>query len=123
MTPTTTAASAGGTAASRNAQLGPYDWTTRPAGAEPAAAPDRNATESTANVWVTAPAGAVTQTFAGLAVALLGGSAVGSALAGQVVQAQGPAVAFLLGGVPPVLAAVVVGVTIARRAAVPTAAG
>ena len=53
-----TAASAGGTAASRNAHLGPYAWTTRPAGADPAAAPDRNATESTANVWVTAPAGA-----------------------------------------------------------------
>jgi MFS family permease len=70
-----------------------------------------------------APAGSVTQTFAGLAVALLGGSAAGSALAGLVVQAHGPSVAFAIGGVPPVLAAVVVGVTIVRRAAVPSAAG
>jgi predicted MFS family arabinose efflux permease len=66
-----------------------------------------------------APAGAVTQTFAGLAVALLGGSAVGSALAGLVVQAHGPAAAFLLGAVPPALAAVLVGLTVVRRAAVP----
>jgi predicted MFS family arabinose efflux permease len=64
-----------------------------------------------------APPGAVTQTFAGLAVALLGGSAVGSALAGLVVQAHGPATAFRLGAVPPVLAAVLVGVTIVRSAA------
>jgi predicted MFS family arabinose efflux permease len=70
-----------------------------------------------------APAGAVTQTFAGLAVALLGGSAAGSALAGVVVQAHGPAAAFLAGGVPPLLAAAVVAVTIVRRAAVPSAAG
>ena len=70
-----------------------------------------------------APPGAVTQTFAGLAVALLGGAAAGSALAGLVVQAHGPAAAFLVGGVPPALAAVVVAVTIGRRAAAPTAVG
>jgi predicted MFS family arabinose efflux permease len=70
-----------------------------------------------------APAGAVTQTFAGLAVALLGGSAAGSALAGLVVQAHGPAAAFVLGAVPPALAAVVVGVTIVRRVAAPSGAG
>ena len=70
-----------------------------------------------------APAGAVTQTFAGLAVALLGGAAAGSALAGLVVQAHGPAAAFLLGAVPPALAAAVVAVTIGRRAAAPSAVG
>ncbi len=70
-----------------------------------------------------APAGAVTQTFAGLAVALLGGAAAGSALAGLVVQARGPAAAFLVGGIPLCLAAAVVAVTIGRRAAVPSAAG
>ena len=70
-----------------------------------------------------APPGAVTQTFAGLAVALLGGAAAGSALAGLVVQAHGPAAAFLVGAVPPALAAVVVAVTIGRRAAAPTAVG
>jgi len=70
-----------------------------------------------------APPGAVTQTFAGLAVALLGGAATGSALAGLVVQEHGVAPAFLLGAVPPALAAAVVAVTIGRRAAVPTAVG
>jgi predicted MFS family arabinose efflux permease len=69
-----------------------------------------------------APAGAVTQTFAGLAVALLGGSAVGSALAGLVVQGQGPGPAFLLGAVPPALAAVLTRLTIARSGAASTAA-
>jgi predicted MFS family arabinose efflux permease len=66
-----------------------------------------------------APAGAVTQTFAGLAVALLCGSAAGSAVAGLVVQAHGPAAAFLLGAVPPALAAVLLGLTLARSAAAP----
>jgi predicted MFS family arabinose efflux permease len=70
-----------------------------------------------------APPGAVTQTFAGLAVALLGGSAAGSALAGLVVQAHGAPAAFLLGAVPPALAAAVVAVTIGRRAAAPSAVG
>ncbi|HEV7655800.1 MAG TPA: MFS transporter [Mycobacteriales bacterium] len=70
-----------------------------------------------------APAGAVAQTFAGLAVAFLGGSATGSALAGLVVQAHGPGTAFLLGAVPPALAAVLVGLTIARSVAVPRPAG
>ena len=65
----------------------------------------------------------MTQTFAGLAVALLGGAAAGSALAGLVVQAHGPAPAFLLGAVPPALAAVVVAAHIGRRAAAPIAAG
>ena len=55
-----------------------------------------------------APAGAVTQTFAGLTVFLLGGAALGSALAGAVVDARGPAAAFALGAVPPALAALVV---------------
>ena len=63
-----------------------------------------------------APAGAVAQTFAGLAVALLGGSAAGSTLAGLVVEARGPAAAFLLGAVPPVLAAVLTGSVLARSA-------
>jgi predicted MFS family arabinose efflux permease len=66
-----------------------------------------------------APAGAVTQTFAVLSVAFLSGAAVGSALAGLVVQAYGPAPAFLLGAVPPALAAVLIGLTVVRRAAVP----
>jgi predicted MFS family arabinose efflux permease len=70
-----------------------------------------------------APAGAVTQTFAVLSVAFLSGAAAGSAPAGLVVQAYGPSLAFLLAAVPPGLAAVVVGVTIARRAVVPSAAG
>jgi predicted MFS family arabinose efflux permease len=61
-----------------------------------------------------APLGAVTQTFAGLNVALLGGSAAGSALAGLVVETRGPAAAFLLGAVPPLLAAGVLGVSLAR---------
>ena len=63
-----------------------------------------------------APAGSVTQTFAGLAVCLLGGSAAGSALAGLVVEAHGSAWAFALGGVPPAAAAVLVAVTLARSA-------
>jgi MFS family permease len=70
-----------------------------------------------------APAGAVTQTFAVLSVAFLSGAAAGSAPAGLVVQAYGPRWAFLLAAVPPALAAVIVGLTIARRAAAPTAAG
>jgi predicted MFS family arabinose efflux permease len=69
-------------------------------------------------VEVSAPAAAVTQTFAGLAVSLLSGSAVGSALAGLVVQGHGSGPAFLLGAVPPALAAVLVRLTIARSAAV-----
>jgi predicted MFS family arabinose efflux permease len=52
-------------------------------------------------------------------VAFLSGAAVGSALAGLVVQAYGPAPAFLLGAVPPALAAVLIGLTVVRRAAVP----
>jgi predicted MFS family arabinose efflux permease len=63
-----------------------------------------------------APAGAVTQTFAGLAVALLGGSAAGSALAGLVVEAHGPAAAFAVGALPPALAAGLVAVSLARSA-------
>jgi hypothetical protein len=59
----------------------------------------------------------VTQTFAGLAVSLLSGSAAGSALAGLVVQGHGSAPAFLLGAVPPALAAVLTRLTIARSAA------
>jgi predicted MFS family arabinose efflux permease len=74
-------------------------------------------------VGQSAPAGAVTQTFAGLAVALLGGSAVGSALAGLVVQAHGPATALLLAAVPPALAAVLVRLTIVRSAGVASSAG
>jgi MFS family permease len=70
-----------------------------------------------------APPGAVTRTFAGLAVALLAGAAAGSALAGLVVQEHGPAAAFLVSGVPLALAAAVVGVTIGRRAAAPSAVG
>jgi predicted MFS family arabinose efflux permease len=62
-----------------------------------------------------APIGAVTQTFAGLAVALLGGSAIGSALAGSVVQARGPGTAFALGAAPPALAALVVAVALLGR--------
>jgi predicted MFS family arabinose efflux permease len=61
-----------------------------------------------------APAGAVAQTFAGLAVALLGGSAVGSSLAGVVVETRGPPTAFALGAVPPAVAALVVGLTLVR---------
>jgi predicted MFS family arabinose efflux permease len=74
-------------------------------------------------VEVSAPAGAVTQTFAGLAVALLTGSAVGSALAGLVVQGHGSGPAFLLGAVPPALAAVLVRLTIARSAVAGSPAG
>ena len=59
-------------------------------------------------VQARAPTGAVTQTFAGLAVFLLGGAALGAALAGAVVDARGPAAAFALGAVPPALAALVV---------------
>ena len=69
-----------------------------------------------------APTGSVAQTFAGLAVAFLAGAAAGAALAGLVVQARGPAPAFLLGAVPPALAAVVVGLTIARSEAASRAA-
>jgi predicted MFS family arabinose efflux permease len=61
-----------------------------------------------------APAGAVAQTFAGLAVALLGGSAAGSSLAGVVVETRGPPAAFALGAIPPALAALVVGLTLVR---------
>jgi predicted MFS family arabinose efflux permease len=74
-------------------------------------------------VEVSAPAGAVTQTFAGLAVSLLCGSAAGSALAGMVVQGHGSGPAFLLGAVPPALAAVLTRLTIARSAVGSTAAG
>jgi len=70
-----------------------------------------------------APAGAVAQTFAGLTVFLLGGGALGSALAGSVVEASGPRTAFLLGALPPALAAVVLGLAVARRPARPRAAG
>jgi hypothetical protein len=63
-----------------------------------------------------APAGAVAQVFAGLTVALLGGAALGSALAGAVVQSRGPAAAFALGAVPPALAAVVVALGLLRPA-------
>jgi MFS family permease len=70
-----------------------------------------------------APPGAVTQTFAVLSVAFLTGAAAGAAPAGLVVQTYGPSWAFLLAAVPPALAAVLIGVTIARRAAVPSAAG
>jgi predicted MFS family arabinose efflux permease len=65
-----------------------------------------------------APAGAVAQTFAGLTVFLLGGAALGSALAGAVVEARGPAAAFALGAAPPALAALVVAVGLVRRRAV-----
>lgn len=61
-----------------------------------------------------APAGAVTQTFAGLTVSLLGGAALGSALAGAVVDARGPGAAFALGAVPAALAALVVTVGLVR---------
>ena len=67
-------------------------------------------------VGLRAPAGAVTQTFAGLNVALLGGAAAGSAMAGLVVEEHGPAAAFLLGGLPPLLAAGLVAVSLARSA-------
>ena len=70
-----------------------------------------------------APAGSVAQTFAGLTVFLLGGGALGSALAGSVVEASGPRTAFLLGALPPALAAVVLGLAVARRPARPRAAG
>jgi hypothetical protein len=66
-------------------------------------------------VQARAPAGAVTQTFAGLTVFLLGGSALGSALAGAVVDARGPATAFALGALPPALAALVVLLGLVRR--------
>lgn len=59
-------------------------------------------------VQARAPAGAVTQTFAGLTVLMLGGAAVGSALAGRVVDARGSGTAFALGAVPPALAVLVV---------------
>ena len=79
-------------------------------------------------VQARAPAGAVAQTFAGLTVFLLGGAALGSALAGAVVDARGPAAAFALGAAPPALAALVVVVGLVRRpraagAAGPAAAG
>lgn len=63
-----------------------------------------------------APAGAVTQTFAGLTLALLAGAAAGSALAGLVVEASGPAAAFAVGAVPPALAAGLAALTLARSA-------
>jgi predicted MFS family arabinose efflux permease len=68
-----------------------------------------------------APAGAVAQTFAGLTVFLLGGAALGSALAGAVVDARGPETAFALGALPPALAAFVVtiGLVWRRTGAVP----
>jgi predicted MFS family arabinose efflux permease len=66
-----------------------------------------------------APAGAVTQTFAGLTVFLLGGAALGSALAGAVVDARGPDTAFALGALPPALAAFVVTVGLVWRRAGP----
>ena len=65
----------------------------------------------------------MTQTFAVLSVAFLSGAAAGSAPAGLVVQAYGPSWAFLLAAVPPALAAVIVAVTMARKAAAPSAAG
>jgi len=64
-----------------------------------------------------APAGAVAQTFAGFTVSALGGAALGSALAGAVVQAHGPAAAFVLAAGPPALAALVVVVGLLRRPA------
>jgi len=71
-----------------------------------------------------APAGAVAQTFAGLAVALLGGSAAGTSLAGVVVETRGPPAAFALGAIPPALAALVVGLALVRgRAPVSASAG
>ncbi|HZB48660.1 MAG TPA: hypothetical protein VE547_06155, partial [Mycobacteriales bacterium] len=66
-------------------------------------------------VQARAPAGAVTQTFAGLTVSLLGGAALGSALAGAVVDAHGPDAAFALGAVPAAVAALVVVVGLVRR--------
>jgi predicted MFS family arabinose efflux permease len=68
-----------------------------------------------------APAGAVARTFAGLAVALLGGSAAGSSLAGVVVETRGPPAALALGAIPPALAALVVGLALVRGRA-PTSA-
>lgn len=62
-----------------------------------------------------APAGSVAQTFAGLTVALLGGAAAGSALAGAVVEARGPDAAFVLGAAPPALAAAVIAVALLGR--------
>lgn len=70
-----------------------------------------------------APAGAVAQTFAGLTVSLLGGAALGSALAGAVVETRGPATAFALGAVPPALAALVVAATLRRSTAPPPVPG
>ncbi|HEX6755889.1 MAG TPA: MFS transporter [Mycobacteriales bacterium] len=71
-----------------------------------------------------APAGAITQTFAGLTVSLLGGAAIGSALAGAVVEAQGPDAAFALGAVPPALAAAAILLGVAGRGlSAPTPAG
>ncbi len=61
-----------------------------------------------------APAGAVTQTFAGLTVSLLGGAAIGAALAGAVVEARGPGAAFALGAAPAALGALVVAVFLVR---------
>lgn len=66
-----------------------------------------------------APAGAVAQTFAGLTVFLLGGAALGSALAGAVVDARGPGTAFALGALPPALAALVIGLGLVRRRTAP----
>jgi len=55
-------------------------------------------------------------------VFLLGGSALGAALAGSVVEASGPRTAFLLGALPPALAAVVLGLAVTRRPVRPRAA-
>jgi predicted MFS family arabinose efflux permease len=62
-----------------------------------------------------APAGSVAQTFAGLTVALLGGSAAGSAVAGAVVEARGADAAFAIGAVPALLGAAVVALALRRR--------
>jgi MFS family permease len=64
-----------------------------------------------------APPGAMTQTFAALTMFLLGGSAVGAAAAGALVEASGPGAAFLVAAAVPVAAAATVAITLARSMA------
>jgi predicted MFS family arabinose efflux permease len=64
-----------------------------------------------------APAGAVTQTFAALTLSAYVGAAAGASAAGSLVQVAGPGMAFLVAGLLPVAAAVLVGGTVARATA------
>jgi MFS family permease len=61
-----------------------------------------------------APAGGVTQTFAALTMFALAGAAAGSTAGGALVQTAGPDLAFLVGALAPVVAALVIAGTVRR---------